>query len=102
MGRFVCPVVRFISTLLAAVVYVAAAAFSLASAAIYLWSIYLGWLKLGLLGVFVTAFMPILGQLVMAYKLWPSTYSDLVVLLLVSAIPLSLLKVLLENVRTHG
>lgn len=102
MGGFVCAVVRIITNLLAAVFYAAATVFTLASAVVYLWSIYLGWLKLGLLGVFVTVFMPILGQLVMVYKLWPSTYSNVVVLLLVCAIPLSVLNVVLENLNNHG
>ena len=93
---------KILSLLLAIVTYTYAALFTLAVAAIYLWSIWLGWLKLGLLGVFITIFMPILGQLVMCYKLWPSDYSTLVVVLLVAGVPLSILHAVLERFTAYG
>lgn len=93
---------KLLSMLLAGVVYAYAIIYTLAIGAIYLWSIWLGWMKLGLLGAFITMFMPVLGQLVMCYKLWPSDFSILVLGLLAAGFPLAILNALMERYTEYS
>lgn len=88
---------KIIASLLAGLYYLASFIVYLATAAVYMWSIFLAWVKFGVLGGLGALLVPILGQITMAYIAWPSDFSTVCVWVLAGNVVLAAIKATLQS-----
>ena len=93
---------KALAGILGGLFFCANVAFWVACGGAFLWSIYLAYAAKGILAALGMIFFPILGQCVLAFVLWPSDFSTLVVAVIGGKFLLALLGTIITALGESG